>query len=70
MSFPVGPLIRLLRPKQWVKNVFVGAGVFFGAHLHDLQLVVAMGLCFAAFSLMGSSVCTRPSATGRWQAMP
>jgi 4-hydroxybenzoate polyprenyltransferase len=56
MSFPVGPLIRLLRPKQWVKNVFVGAGVFFGAHLHDLQLVVAMGLCFAAFSLMGSSV--------------
>jgi 4-hydroxybenzoate polyprenyltransferase len=56
MSLPIGALIRLLRPKQWVKNVFVGAGVFFAARLHDVELVRAMGLCFVAFSLMGSSV--------------
>jgi 4-hydroxybenzoate polyprenyltransferase len=56
MSLQIGALIRLLRPKQWVKNVFVCAGVFFGARLHDVELVIAMALCFVAFSLMGSSV--------------
>jgi 4-hydroxybenzoate polyprenyltransferase len=56
MSLHIGALIRLLRPKQWVKNVFVCAGVFFGARLHDVELLIAMGLCFVAFSLMGSSV--------------
>jgi 4-hydroxybenzoate polyprenyltransferase len=56
MPLQVGAIIRLLRPKQWVKNMFVCVGVFFGARLHDVPLVAAMGLCFAAFCLMGSSV--------------
>jgi 4-hydroxybenzoate polyprenyltransferase len=49
-------LIVLLRPKQWVKNVFVGAGVVFGAQLHNLLALRAMALAFAGFSLMGSAV--------------
>ena len=49
-------LARLLRPKQWVKNTFVCAGVIFGARLHDGPLLQAMALTFVAFSLMGSSV--------------
>ena len=49
-------MIRLLRPKQWVKNTFVGAGMLFGGQLHDAQLLFTVALTFAAFSLMGSSV--------------
>jgi 4-hydroxybenzoate polyprenyltransferase len=50
------PLIGLLRPKQWVKNVFVCAGVLFGAQIHNVQLVLAMALTFISFSFMGSGV--------------
>lgn len=49
-------LVRLLRPKQWVKNVFVCAGVLFGARLHDTHLVTAMALAFVAFCLISSCV--------------
>lgn len=49
-------LVRLLRPKQWIKNVFVCAGVVFGARLHDSHLVVAMALTFVAFCLISSCV--------------
>jgi 4-hydroxybenzoate polyprenyltransferase len=49
-------LVRLLRPKQWVKNVFVCAGVFFGGRLNDMPLLTAMALTFVSFSLMSSSV--------------
>jgi len=56
MSATVLNLIRLLRPKQWVKNIFVCIGAFFGARLHDAQLVTAMALTVVAFSLISSSV--------------
>lgn len=49
-------LVRLLRPKQWVKNVFVCVGVVFGRRFGDPHLVANMLLAFIAFSLMGSSV--------------
>lgn len=49
-------LIRLLRPKQWIKNAFVCAGVLFGGQFHDVRLVSAAALTFIAFSLMGSGV--------------
>jgi 4-hydroxybenzoate polyprenyltransferase len=49
-------LVRLLRPKQWIKNVFVCAGVLFGARLHDTHLVAAMALAFVAFCLISSCV--------------
>lgn len=49
-------LVRLLRPKQWVKNVFVCAGVVFGGQWHNAALLLAVALTIAAFSLMASSV--------------
>ncbi len=56
-SEPIVPaIVRLLRPKQWVKNVFVGAGVVFGAQLHNLPALRSMALAVASFCLMGASV--------------
>jgi 4-hydroxybenzoate polyprenyltransferase len=49
-------LLRLLRPKQWVKNTFVCAGVLFGVQFHNPPLLRAMLLAIIAFCLMGSSV--------------
>ncbi len=49
-------LVRLLRPKQWVKNVFVCAGVLFGGRVHELSSVRAMLAAVGAFCLMGSCV--------------
>jgi 4-hydroxybenzoate polyprenyltransferase len=56
MSLNLSALVRLLRPKQWVKNSFVFAGVLFGAQAHNPLFVIAAALTFIAFSLMGSSV--------------
>ncbi len=49
-------LVRLLRPKQWVKNVFIFAGILFARKIGDLDLLSSVMLTFMAFSLMGSSV--------------
>jgi 4-hydroxybenzoate polyprenyltransferase len=56
MSLKFSALVRLLRPKQWVKNGFVCAGVLFGAQFQNMRLLEADALTFMAFSLMGSSV--------------
>src|SRR5450432_2491451 len=55
---PLNPsaLLKLLRPKQWVKNTFVCAGVLFGVQFHNAQLLRAMAFTFIAFCLMGSTV--------------
>jgi 4-hydroxybenzoate polyprenyltransferase len=55
-SLDLSALIRLLRPKQWIKNSFVGAGVLFGGQFHNPSLLLTVALTFAAFSLMGSTV--------------
>lgn len=52
----VAAMVRLLRLRQWTKNVFVCAGLLFGAQLHDPRLLLKAALAFAAFGLMGSSV--------------
>lgn len=49
-------IFRLLRPKQWIKNAFVFAGVIFGVQLHNGELLQAAFLAAVAFSLMGSSI--------------
>ena len=77
-------LVTLLRPKQWVKNTFVSAGVIFGGQLQNPDLVRSMLLAVIAFCLMGSSVYVlndyldreadrgppQESATGRSQVVP
>ena len=56
MSVNAIALTSLLRPKQWIKNVFVCAGVIFGTQLHSLDLLRSTALAAIAFSLMGSAV--------------
>jgi len=50
------PYIRLLRPAQWSKNVFLFAGLVFGHKLLDTQAVVASLLGFVCFCLLSGGV--------------
>ena len=49
-------LLRLIRPKQWLKNVFVLVPIFFSGHLMDMPCLYAGLVTFVAFSLIASSV--------------
>src|SRR3954469_11918978 len=42
-------LIEAMRPKQWVKNVFVLAGVVFGGQLFDAAACLRACVCFVLF---------------------
>lgn len=48
--------LRLMRPHQWIKNVFVLAGVVFGRKLHEPEAVLTALLGFLAVSLISSTV--------------
>lgn len=48
--------LQLMRPKQWVKNGFVFFGLLFGHAWHQVAMVQAALLAFAAFCLMSSAV--------------
>lgn len=50
------PLLRLLRPHQWIKNVFVLAGILFAAKLGDWRLLITALLGFACFCAASSAV--------------
>lgn len=49
-------LLRLMRPRQWVKNGFVLMGVLFANAWHDPQVVKNVLLVVAAFSFVASGV--------------
>lgn len=49
-------IIRLLRPLQWFKNVFVLAPLFFSNNLLNKELLYPTLLVFAAFCLVSSSI--------------
>lgn len=49
-------IIRLVRPKQWLKNVFVLIPVFFGGRLSDMHDLLATAFAFVAFSFAASSI--------------
>ena len=49
-------VFRLLRPKQWVKNLFVFAPLLFAADFAQLEPVVSSLLTFAYFCLAASCV--------------
>lgn len=48
--------LRLLRPHQWVKNLFVFAGLIFGAQLTHAESVIAALIGFAFLCLVSSTV--------------
>ncbi len=50
------PLIRALRPTQWVKNVFVLAPIVFAERLTDMFVLHRALLAFAAFCLAASTI--------------
>jgi 4-hydroxybenzoate polyprenyltransferase len=45
-----------MRPKQWVKNVFIFAGLIFSRNLFDAPLLVKVSTGFFLFSLAASSI--------------
>ena len=50
------PVVKLIRPKQWIKNVFVLLPVFFGGMAnHPASLSCAL-LVFVIFSLVASAI--------------
>lgn len=49
-------LWRLMRPHQWVKNVFVFTGLLFGHAWHDPELVKQVLVAFVAFCLISSAI--------------
>jgi 4-hydroxybenzoate polyprenyltransferase len=52
----IGPLLAQLRPRQWVKNVLLFAGVIFAQCAGDLRLWGWALQGFVAFSLVSSAV--------------
>lgn len=48
--------LQLLRPAQWVKNVFVFFALVFSDKRFDAQAIGLSGLAFAAFCLLASAV--------------
>lgn len=51
-----GDVIGALRPKHWIKNVFVLAALFFAERLVDTAAVVRVGAAFVVFCLLSSAV--------------
>lgn len=49
-------LIELIRPKQWVKNLFVFLPMFFGGHMNTAEAWIEASLAFVSFSLIASAV--------------
>jgi 4-hydroxybenzoate polyprenyltransferase len=48
--------IRLLRPKDWAKNLFIFIPLFFAGEFLDSHKILSLLLGFAAFSCMASSI--------------
>jgi 4-hydroxybenzoate polyprenyltransferase len=49
-------LLKLMRPKQWIKNFFVFAAIIFSGNFLDAKLLAANVLTFALFCLTSSSI--------------
>ena len=50
------PIIQLMRPQQWLKNLFVFSPLFFDRHLFDLEYLLPCLLMFLAFSLAARGI--------------
>lgn len=52
----MGQIIQLLRPLQWLKNIFVFAPMFFSNNLLNLDYLVSTIIVFFAFCFISSSI--------------
>ena len=50
------PILQLLRPQQWLKNLFVFLPLFFDRHLFDAEYLLPCVLVFFAFSFAASGI--------------
>jgi decaprenyl-phosphate phosphoribosyltransferase len=50
------PAVRAMRPKQWVKNVLVGAAPLAAGKLFEVPVLTGVALAFVAFCLVSASV--------------
>jgi 4-hydroxybenzoate polyprenyltransferase len=50
------PLLKTLRPQQWVKNVFVAAPLVFAQKLTDSDAVLRAAIAVAAFCALSGAV--------------
>ena len=48
--------IKLLRPKQWIKNLFVVAPLIFAKHIFEYNYVIRVLAAFVLFCCISSSV--------------
>ncbi|MCD7938942.1 MAG: decaprenyl-phosphate phosphoribosyltransferase [Bacteroides intestinalis] len=49
-------LILLLRPHQWLKNLFIFLPLFFGRHFTDIEYLIPCIMAFLAYSFAASSI--------------
>lgn len=54
--FSLSAAIRLIRPKQWIKNVFVFSALVFSKHLFDFNFVSLSLRAFLSFSFCASII--------------
>ena len=50
------PFIKLLRPKDWAKNLFLFLPVFFGGEIFDIPRLKLLFAAFFAFCFVASTV--------------
>lgn len=49
-------ILLLLRPQQWVKNIFCFIPLFFGRHLFDMDYIIPCLVAFTAYCLAASGI--------------
>ena len=49
-------LLRLIRPQQWLKNLFIFLPLFFGGHIMDLSYMFTSLKVFFAYCFIASSI--------------
>lgn len=52
----INAMLKLMRPKQWIKNFFVFAAIIFSGNFFDLQILKLNIITFILFSLTSSSI--------------
>lgn len=48
--------IQLIRPHQWLKNIFIFLPLFFDKHLFDISYIIPTVITFVSFCFLSSSI--------------